>query len=38
MACDTMAYDGAVTEAFRNGTGFYTVGEDTLYAPVHMAH
>ena len=31
MACDTMAYEGAVTEAFRNGTGFYTVGEDTLY-------
>lgn len=31
MACDTLEYEGAVTQAFRQGGTFYLDGEDTLY-------
>ncbi|AWB84264.1 META domain-containing protein [Corynebacterium liangguodongii] len=31
MACDSMEYEGQITEALRDGSTFYTVGDDTLY-------
>ena len=31
MACDTMAYEGAVTQALLNGDTFMTTDADTLY-------